>query len=271
MKTMTLYTALVGAVMALTLPACSNKEAKARAALQAQATEINADLDEQISSNLFITDQATAAFTDSAFCIDIALRDSVFDIKEYDRALIDYAAAYYLKAYEGGAAESFINNICAGAVPVQLNLTDIYRHSATFDYSGEQLKTLFKSQPSALNPGAAKESLAKVFNDAGIYYMADGVTAVDFDFVTGFATYTITFKSPTYYAHYTPANIKARYLKPIAARYSRLNSYHGHTIDILHSLGIDGYRIIFTGTGDDAKTIKATMPWREIQEALAEL
>ena len=102
------------------------------------------------------------------------------------------------------------------------------------------------------------EKRAEAYREA---YKAENA---EFAFEAGFAQYELVFANASAYSNLTQDSLRGRYQNVLRAQYDSYGECRGLIEGVLESLGIEGYRFVYTDK-NDTKTLKAALPWRIIQ------
>lgn len=243
---------------------CSCSSGSEEAILSRQASRIDSIAIADAAANPDFVKSANATYADKTIEINVAFADSAINVTNYTQSVINYFTAEQLKAHADKNLEETVNALAHIEGGIRLELNDVYGNNADFNFTANELKFLIKSQRSRINFAEAKQNVIDLMAGAADKFGCEGASAIDFDLTTGFATYTVTFPSAKSYANLTVGNLKARYMPMLSKRYASFGNYKDAIYDMLKSLGIEGYRIVYTTADNNAPELKAAIPWREI-------
>jgi hypothetical protein len=256
----------VGMAIALTVvlvTSCDSKE-KENQTLAAQAERINSELAAEVGNNPTLISDAGAEYADGQFQINITFADSLVVLADYTQSFVEYFLAEELKNNQTQDLADLINALSSIEGTYTLNLADVYGTDRDFEFTASQLKRLLNTSRAQLNYNEVKAQVVQLMsNAAAAVRAAEKAENVVFDLTSGFATYTVTFATDKNYANMSTANLKAYAIKKYKNEYAKFGTFTPMVVELFKSLGIDGYRIIYTNKAN-SKTLKTAVPWREI-------
>lgn len=234
--------------------ACSDKTTPV---LVEQGERLNTELQTLAGENPDLIAEASAVFADNALTVDVKLADSLFAVKYITDPLFNFFTACQIKSHLDKNLEVTLNGMIKKEAPLHVTLTDVYGDSHTYTLEPGELRNMVKGMLSQLGYNEAREALFEAFaasKDSFLPTSEGFIKDVTTSFKGGFYAYTVNFTNPNAYAALTSANLKARELKVLEARYARLGTMRDALLDTYKSLGIDGFNLIYTC--DDKNTLK---------------
>lgn len=237
--------------------------------LNAQAELLSGELSEAVAANPGFLKSASASYDETALTVNVALADTLIDIKQVTPALFEYFTAIEIKAGADKNFEATVNALSSKEQPLLVKVTDYSGATADYEMSASKLKRLYKTPLTQLDYTNVKNNVLEIMKSEADEFMAAGSTGVTFSFAGGYADYTVSFPTKKDFITkdnakaLTLPNLKARAIKVLADRYDSLGDYRDSFMDMYKSLGIDGFHLIYvTEKGND--TMKITILWRDI-------
>lgn len=224
-----------------------------------QSERINADLQTLVQDNPKLLAEATAAFAEDKIAIDVKIADSLFMVAQISEPLFDYFTACEVKNHMDKNLEITVNALTDKDMPIVVSLTDVYGDSHSYELTPATLRRMVKSPLTQFNYNEAREGLFAALAASEAQFMpAKGAKSVSTSFKGGFFAYNVEFEKASSYKDVTTANLKARALKVLEARYANLGTLRPVLFGMYKSLGIDGFHLVYSA-GEKAPTLKTTI------------
>ncbi len=253
--------ALIAVVSMLSLSGCGSKEASP---LVAESETISEYLKKASAENPGLISKASAEYADAVMTLSISFADSCVRLAPVELPAVEYFTAIQLKANGGESLNTLVNALIKEKGKLVLDFTDVYGTTKKFDIDGKRLATLVKEPLSSLNFNAAKDNLKAIFaSRCEAYRTASKAESVEFSIVNSFACYTFTFADSKMFSDWNQSNIDRRYQPSLTEAYDSFGMYRESVLEMMKSLGIDGYKFVYTTT-DGSKTLSSALPWRMI-------
>lgn len=254
-KTILLATALISVLL---FGACS----KAPSPLIAQAERLQTELAPVATDSPMYLDSITVKYADAVLTVTIAFADPAVNPDDYSQALVEYVVAQYLKSHPGADLDAVLNGLSEEEGSLDIVLAGRSGAPRTYTIGSRRLKQLFRLRPMELNFNEVKTNVSSIMAGRCNQYRL-GVNAAETTFAIdgGFAQYTLTFASPSAFSNQSQGSIVGRYLPGLREQYESYGACRPMIEETLRSLGIDGYRFVYT-TAEGEPSLRAAVPWR---------
>lgn len=231
-----------------------------------QAGRIDADLQSFAKQNPSLISNASAVYNNDTLSVDVQIADSLFMTAFISEPLFNYFTACEVKNHLDKNLEITVNALTEKNAPVIVKLTDVYGDSSTYTISPATLRRMVKSPLTQLGFNEARDALFAAFAASEELFRPQerGVKEISTSFKGGFFAYNITFDNPRNYRGITSANLKARAIKVLNARYAHIGTLRPVLFGMFKSLGIDGFHLVYNA-GDGTQPIKATVTLANIK------
>lgn len=245
------------AAAALIFNSCADKTTPV---LVEQGERLNTKLQELAAENPMLITEAKAEFANDQLSVDVKLADSLFMVPQISVPLFNYFTACEIKNHLDKNLEVTVNALSEKDFPLVITLTDVYGDSHTYEFTPATLRRMVKSPLSQLDYTEARDGLFAVFaaSEAQFEPIEGHVKGYSTSFKGGFYAYNVEFENARYYQGLKTANIKARALKVLEKRYSKLGTLRPVFFGMYKSLGLDGFNIIYSA-GEGSPSLKSTV------------
>lgn len=252
---------IAAALIAVLLGSCTDK---GPSPLVEQAERLQSELTPLAADSPMYLDSIKVSYADAAMTVAISFADPAVNPDDYSQALVEYVVAQYLKAHPGAGLDAVLNGLSDEDGALDIVLTGRSGSSRTYTIGHRRLKQLYRQRPMELNFNEVKNNVAALMAARCNAYRL-GVNATDATFAIdgGFAQYTLTFASASAFSNQTQGSILGRYLPGLREQYENYGACRPMIEELLRSLGIDGYRFIYT-TPDGSESKRAAAPWRSL-------
>lgn len=225
-----------------------------------QGERLNSELQELAAENPQLIANAKAKFADERLSVEVKLADSLFMVPQISVPLFNYFTACEIKNHLDKNLEVTVNALSEKNFPLVITLTDVYGDSHTYEFTPATLRRMVKSPLTQLDYTEAREGLFAAFaaSEAQFEPSEGHVKGYSTSFKGGFYAYNVEFENPRFYKGLTTANIKARALKVLEKRYSKLGSLKPVLFGMYKTLGLDGFHIVYSA-GEGSPTLKSTV------------
>lgn len=255
---------MAGVALSAVLWACSGSSQPS--ALIGQSERLNGELGELAEQCPMFLQSASAAYEHDQLTLSLTLADPQLHADDISDALVQYVLAMYMKQNTGADLDEVINTIAAEKSSLKIDLADVDGCKRSYDIVAARLKQLVKLKPMELNYNDVRTNVSDILDKECLAYAEQyGAESCEFAIVGGFAQYTLTFGRATAYANLNQASLTGRYLKELQPRYDDFGTCRTMVEDLMRSVGIDGYRFVYTDK-NDTKTLSAGIPWRLIDK-----
>lgn len=243
--------------VAMAFTACADKTTPI---LIEQGERLNTELQELAAENPQLIAEAKAEFANDRLSVDVKLADSLFMVPQISVPLFNYFTACEIKNHLDKNLEVTVNALSEKDFPLIVTLTDVYGDSHTYEFTPASLRRMVKSPLTQLDYTEAREGLFAAFaaSEAQFEPTEGHVKGYSTSFKGGFYAYNVEFENSRYYNGLTTANIKARALKVLEKRYSKLGTLRPVLFGMYKSLGLDGFHIVYSA-GEGSPTLKSTV------------
>ncbi|GFI13559.1 hypothetical protein IMSAGC008_01092 [Muribaculaceae bacterium] len=243
---------------------CSSKSSTP-SELVAQSERMAGEMADMAENSPMYLDSVSVAYADGTLNVAVTFADTIVDVEDYSDALIEYVVAYYIKQRPGQNLDTVLNTLSAENGSLKITLANPQGDRKECTIGASRLKKLFFMKPSELNPAQVKSDIANIMEKrAEAYREAYKAENAEFAFEAGFAQYELVFANASAYSNLTQDSLRGRYQNVLRAQYDSYGECRGIIEGVLESLGIEGYRFVYTDK-NDTKTLKAALPWRIIQ------
>lgn len=248
----------------LALNSCADKTTPV---LIEQGERINSELQALVSENPQLFSEAKAQYSDGCMAIDVVLADSLFNVAQITTPLFNYFTAYEIKNHLDKNLETTVNAMSEKEASMAVTLTDVYGDSHTYDLSAATLRRMVKSPLTQLDYNEARTGLFDALAASEAQFLPDEghVKGFSTSFKGGFFAYTVEFEKQNYYNSLVTANIKARALKVLEQRYSKLGTLKPVLFGMYKSLGIDGFNLIYSAD-NSTRVLKTSVTLSNLQK-----
>ncbi len=252
---------VIALVAVLFLGSCGSK---GPSPLVAQAERIQNELAPLAADSPMFLDSIKADYADKTLTLAIAFADPAVNPDNYSQALVEYVVAQYIKAHPGAGLDAVLNGLSDEEGVLDIVLTGREGSSRTYTIGARRLKQLYRQRPMELNFNEVKTNVSSLMAARCNTYRL-GVNATDATFAIdgGFAQYTLVFASGSVFSNQTQGSILGRYLPGLREHYENYGACRPMVEEMLRSLGIDGYRFVYT-TAEGDPTLRAAAPWRTL-------
>lgn len=243
--------------VAMAFPSCADKTTPI---LIEQGERLNTELQELAAENPQLIAEAKAEFANDKLSVDVKLADSLFMVPQISVPLFNYFTACEIKNHLDKNLEVTVNALSEKDFPLVVTLTDVYGDSHSYEFTPATLRRMVKSPLTQLDYTEAREGLFAAFaaSEAQFEPTEGHVKGYSTSFKGGFYAYNVEFENSRFYKGLTTANIKARALKVLEKRYSKLGTLRPVLFGMYKSLGLDGFHIVYSA-GEGSPTLKSTV------------
>lgn len=232
--------------------------------LVAQAERIQNELAPLAADSPMYLDSIRARYADKTLTVAVAFADPEVNPDEYSQALVEYAVAQYIKAHPGVGLDAVLNGLSDEQGTLDIVLTGRSGNSRTYTIGARRLKQLYRQRPMELNFNEVKTNVSSIMAArCNSYRLAVNATDATFAIDGGFAQYTLTFASASALSNQTQGTILGRYLPGLREHYENYGACRPMVEELLRSLGIDGYRFVYT-TAEGEPSLRVAAPWRSL-------
>lgn len=202
---------------------------------------------------------------DNVFNVGIKLADSDLQVSELDEPLVRYALAVYMKSHPGRRLDDLVNSLSQLEGTMLITITDADGASREYPMSTAILKRLIRSRLSELGYNDAKSAVTAIMASHTQQYAAHaGAASCTFALTGGFAEYTVEFPARSSYAQWNQSILAGRYKNLLKPQYETYGELRPFVTEVLTSLGIEGYRFIYTDP-QGQNPVRAALPWRLLE------
>ena len=251
----------IGVVLMGLACACSSGS-KEPSALIGQSERISAELNTLAEESPLFLGSADASYADGTLSVDLEFCDSIININNLSDVLIKYVLGQYMKGHTGEDLDETLNTLGKENGVLSLTLKDVYGNTAVLDLPSATLKKLVTTKQMELGYQEARVNVLDILDTrCASYAKAVNAESCEFKYQAGFAQYTLTFKSATYFSNQTPGSLAGRYLGILKPEYESFGACRPIIEELMTSLQIEGYRFVYTDS-EGTKTIHTALPWR---------
>lgn len=257
----TIRTLMLCIAASLLLGACS-KSAQT-SPLEAQSQQIEAQLAPLVQNSPMFLHSIGVDYADATLTVAIDFADAAVDVNDYSDALVQFVLAQYLKSHPGADLDLVLNTLSKEKGKMVIKLSDTHGNAKNYDIPAARLIKLFQLKPMELNFSDVRSNVFEILRKQCPGYQKQyNAAECEFDYVGGFAQYTLTFERATAFANLNQASLTGRYLKELKPKYENYGDCRDMVEGLLKSLNIDGYRFVYQEK--DGKKLSAGIPWRTI-------
>lgn len=258
---------LLSSAIITVMAAISSCSGKSPSVLVPVVDKLNLDLAAIAEQNPMFLSEASADFDSISTIIEVraTICDSIINVEQISDALMQYYTAQQLKDNPGVDLDNFLNGLTAEEGDLDVILSDVYDHTRTYSMDASLLKKLLKNSPMQLQFNDVKANVIEILSErCEKYRAAANALECTLEIDGGFATYTLTFKSEAAYKNLNQGSLKGRYLHFLQPVYEDLQSFRFPIEALMNSLGIEGYRFVYTTEDGTTQPLKVAIPWRNI-------
>lgn len=246
--------------------ACSGKSS-GPSPLAAQSERISGELGKLAEDSPMFLESAKSDYADGILSVTISFSDPSVNVADYSQALVEYVVSVWLKSHPGADLDTTLNTLSAEQGSLKITLVGVEGAETEYTIGASRLKKLLLLKPSELNFSEVKDNVCRILEKrCNSYKEAYKAAEASFELAGGFAQYTLVFESASVYANLKQNSLRGRYQKVLRDQFDVYGSCAPLVIDVVKSLGVDGYRFVYEAANDSSKTLKAALPWRIIIE-----
>lgn len=238
---------------------------KSPSALVAHCERIDGEFAKVAENSPMFLSSASCAYADGVITVDVVFADTAVKASSINEALAEWIVSRYLKSHQSAELADVLNTLGKEEGAMVLNLSSPAGEPVQYTFTAARLKKLFQIRQSELRQGDARNAMNELLAARCPFY-AENVAAVsaEYEFMTGFAQYTITFKDVRQISNQTPGVLQGRYRRVLGEQFAECGECDGFVRELLKSLGYEGFRYIYIADGTDRK-VRTAIAWRYIE------
>lgn len=249
------------ALVALLLSSCG--ESASDKALYEEAAQLNSHMLSMARESSELIENASAQYEKGLLTVSVDFASPDFKAEYFTSALVEYTMGVIFK--ENSDSEllvDILNNLSKSRASMVVAIADSEGGSLDVTVSADRLKQLYRLPLSQLGLAQAKTDISRLL-EAPMQAMQAQYNAqqVTYSLTGGFAQYTFTFGSPSDYANLNQGSLTGRYKTYFNDRAEEMGEAGDVYRAVLESLGIEGYRVVYTAGAED-DVLRAALPWR---------
>ncbi len=242
---------------------CSSKSSDP-SPLIAQSERLAGELGELVYNSPMYLDSVNVDYSEGRLSIGIGFSDPIVNVNSYGQPLVEFVVSQYMKSHNTSDVVEIINALLDEKGKFVVSLYDRHGNTKAFEIPAARMKKLLELKPMELNYSEVRTNVCDLLDErCALYKNAYKADSVEFDFIGGFAQYTLTFKTASTFSNLNQNSLRGRYQNILREQYDNYGACRPIIEDLLKEMKIDGYKFVYTDESD-SKVLRAAVPWKII-------